>query len=456
VISEPDDTILPDRKGENMKIWSLVLLIFSLHISSVFADQVDDYVNSEMKARKIPGLSIAVMKNGQIVKSMGYGYSNLEHTVPAKPETVYQSGSVGKQFTATGIMMLVEEGKIALDDPITKYFPDAPESWKQVKVRNLLSHTGGISNKIYDEINMREDYTEDQMLKKIESMPLDFKPGDNWNYSNSGYVLLGILIHKVTGKFYGDVLQERIFKPLGMTTTRIISEADIIPNRAAGYEFKKGVLKNQDWVAPMINTTADGSLYFTVLDLSKWDGALYGEKMLKKSSLDQMWTPFVLNNGRTVQYGFAWRFDEVRKHRIVEHGGSWQGFNTHIARYVDDKLTVVVLANLSGARPETIAHQIAAFYNPDLAPIQKKEAKINAALLDQYAGEYQFPESKMVLVHKEGHLKGGSSEEGNVDLIPESETSFFTKDGSVVTFVKDASGKVTHMIYDDTEGKKIK
>jgi hypothetical protein len=123
---------------------------------------------------------------------------------------------------------------------------------------------------------------------------------------------------------------------------------------------------------------------------------------------------------------------------------------------VDDKLTVVVLANLSGARPETIAHQIAAFYNPDLAPTQKKEAKINAALLDQYAGEYQFPESKMVLVHKEGHLKGGSSEEGNVDLIPESETSFFTKDGSVVTFVKDASGKVTHMIYDDTEGKKIK
>jgi len=439
-----------------MKIRALVLFFVLFQVSSVFADKIDDYVNSELKTRNLPGISLAVMKNGKIIKSQGYGYSNLEHMVPAKPETVYQSGSVGKQFTATGVMMLVEDGKIVLDDPITKYFTDAPDSWKDVKVRNLLSHTGGISNKIYDEINMREDYTEDQMLKKIESMPLDFKPGDNWNYSNAGYVLLGILIHKVTGKFYGDFLQERIFKPLGMNTTRIISEADIIPNRAAGYELKKGVLQNQDWVSPMVNTTADGSLYFTVLDLAKWDAALYGEKLLKKSSLQQMWTPFTLNSGRTVSYGFGWGFDEINKHKIIEHGGSWQGFNTYIARYVADQLTVVVLTNRASADPGSIAHQVAGLYNSELTPIQKKEGKINPTTLDQYAGEYQFPESKIVLAQKDGHLKGGSTEEGNLELIPESETSFFTRGGSVITFAKDASGKVTGMIYDDTEGKKVK
>ena len=321
----------------------------------VFADPVDDFVKQEVEKRRIPGLSIAIMKDGEVIKAQGYGFSNLEHQVPAKPETIYQSGSVGKQFTATAVMMLVEEGKINLDDSITKYFPEGPKSWKAVKVRHLLSHTGGISNKLYDQMNMREDITEKEILKKIAALPLDFTPGDKWNYSNPGYVLLGIMIHKVTGKFYGDFLQERIFKPLGMSTTRIINESDVIPNRAAGYILEKGEIKNQNWVAPMVNTTADGSLYFTVLDLAKWDAALYTEKLLKRESLDLMWTPTKLNSGKVEQYGFGWGFDQIQNHRLISHGGSWQGFTTYIARYVDDKLTVVVLTNFSESNPGTIA-----------------------------------------------------------------------------------------------------
>jgi CubicO group peptidase (beta-lactamase class C family) len=257
---------------------------------------------------------------------------------------------------------------MSLDDTISKYIADAPDTWKAITIRHLLSHTAGISNKLYDQINMRQDYSEDQLVKMIAALPLDFQPGEKWNYSNPGYVMLGIIIHKVTGRFYADLLRERIFAPLGMTTARLINEADIIQNRAAGYHMVKGELKNQEWVSPSLNTTADGSLYFTVLDLAKWDAALYTEKLLKRASLEKMWTPVKLVNGRTQAYGFGWAFGDVNGHRLIEHGGAWQGFTTHIARYVDDKLTVIVLTNLAGARPDTIAHGVAGLYDPQLAP----------------------------------------------------------------------------------------
>jgi CubicO group peptidase (beta-lactamase class C family) len=283
------------------------------------------------------------------------------------PETIFQSGSVGKQFTATAVMMLVEEGKLSLDDSIARYFPDAPENWQKITVRHLLTHTSGMTDYPRD-FDYRRDYTEDELFKTIKAIPLAFKPGDKWSYSNLGYVTLGILIHKVSGKFYGDFLQERIFKPAGMTTARIISEEDIIPKRAAGYRLVKGELKNQQWVSPQVNTTADGALYLTVYDMAKWDAALYTEKLLKKSSLDQMWTPVKLNNGKTENYGFGWSLDEVRGHRIIQHGGAWQGFKAYIARYVYDKLTVVLFVNQIQSDPGKIAHGIAAIYNADLEP----------------------------------------------------------------------------------------
>ena len=439
-----------------------IALFLTLILASIplFADPMDDFIKSEMEKRKIPGLSIAVMKNGEIVKAQGYGFSNMEHQVPAKPETIYQSGSVGKQFTATGVMMLVEEGKVNLDDPITKYFPEGPEAWKKVKVRHLLSHTGGISNKLYDQMNMREDITEDEILKKIAALPLDFTPGEKWNYSNPGYVLLGILIHRVSGKFYGDFLQERIFKPLGMNTTRIINEADIIPNRAAGYVLDKDVVKNQNWVAPMINTTADGSLYFTVLDMAKWDAALYTNKLVKPETLAQMWTSTKLNSGKLEDYGFGWGFDEIRKHKIISHGGSWQGFTTYIARYVDDKLTIVVLTNFAGSNPGSLAKGIAGFYNPELKPIEPKIVKVDPNILDAYVGEYQIdPQYVIKIRRQDDRLLGEVPEEAEFQLYPESETTFVltTQEGNI-TFVKDASGKVTHLLLKPSgdTAKKIK
>jgi CubicO group peptidase (beta-lactamase class C family) len=331
--------------------------------SSATDAAVSDYIKAEMQRQHIPGLSLLIVKQGKIIRAEGFGLANVELQVPVKPETVFQSGSVGKQFTATAVMMLVEEGKVGLDDPLTKYFPDAPASWREVTVRNLLSHTAGFGDYPKD-FDFRKDWTEDEELKLIESIPLAYPPGTSWDYSNFGYVTLGILIHRVTGEFYGDFLQERIFKPLGMTSTRIISEADIVPNRSAGYRLVKGELKNQEWVSPIVNTTADGSLYFTILDLAKWDAALYTEKLLKRSSLDLMWTPAKLNNGQPNKegYAFGWVVSSRHGHRVVDHDGAWQGFKSAIARYVDDRLTVVVFANLAEAKPGEIAEHVADMY----------------------------------------------------------------------------------------------
>lgn len=440
-------------------ILALALTVLSLSVAAQ-TDKIDDYVKAELEKQKIPSLSIAVVRNGEIVKAKGYGLANVELNVAASPETIFQSGSVGKQFTATAVMMLVEDGKIALDDKINKYFTDGPEKWSGITVRHLLTHTAGTTDHPKD-LDFRRDYTEAELLKLAAEIPLAFAPGENWSYSNMGYVMLGILISRVTGKFYGEFLQERIFKPLGMNTARIISEADIVPNRAAGYRMPKGELKNQEWVSPSMNTTADGSLYLTVLDLAKWDAALYTEKLLKKPSLDQMWTPVKLNNGKTKQYGFGWALADVRGHRIIEHGGAWQGFTSHIARYVDDKLTVIVLANRAGANPGAIAHGIAGLYNPDLAPPERKEARVDPKVLNDYAGQYEVTPGFVLNITVEADkLWVQPTGQRKAELFPESETKFFFKVvDAQVTFVKDAAGKVTRLVLHqggDHEAKRIK
>ena len=328
--------------------------------------RIERLVDSLRVARKIPGVSVAVMRDGAIVHAQGYGFANVEHEAKATPETIYQSGSVGKQFTATLIMMLVEEGKLGLDDPIRKHLPEAPKSWDPITIRRMLSHTSGLGD-YPDSMNYRRDYTEDQLLQIVYQSPLLFAPGATWAYSNLAYLTLGAMVRRVTGTFYGDLLAERIFKPLGMAT-KIISESDIVPHRAAGYVLKDGVLKNQDWVSPSLNSTADGALYFTVLDLAKWDAALGTERLVKQATLDQMWTPITLSDGSTHRYGFGWGIGGGAGHRLVEHSGAWQGFLTHIVRYLDDRLTVVVLVNLAApeSKPGDIAHQIALVVEPSL------------------------------------------------------------------------------------------
>ena len=340
-------------------------------------DEVDSYIAAQLREQHIPGLALAVIRDGRVVKSQGYGLADIELNVPVTADTVFQLGSIGKQFTAAAILMLAEDGKLSLDDKITHYFPAAAPKWNAITIRHFLNHTSGLADYTDDKYiapggltPLHQELTDEETLRRFTTLPFDFRPGEKWSYCNTGYAILGFLIQKVSGQSYGDFLEARVFKPLGMGATRVISESDIIPNRAAGYILEKNEIKNQRWVSPHWNTLADGALYSTAADMTKWDAAITNGALLKPASYAQMWTPAPLNDGKTYPYGFAWDLIEINCHRLQEHGGAWQGFTAHYARYPDDHLSVIVLTNLESgpSNPEKIAHGVATLYIPALKP----------------------------------------------------------------------------------------
>lgn len=362
------------RPVERMTTVVLVIGLLQTRIAdaqNTRSEQIDEFVRAEMQRQKVPGIAIGIVRNGDTIKAQGYGYANVEHRVPVNAATIFQSGSLGKQFTATSIMLLVEDGKLALADPLTKFFPAAPETWQSITVYHLLTHTSGISEYADGKLDYRKDYTEDELAQLAAGLLLEFPAGSRWHYSNTGYVLLGIIINKVSNQFHGDVLTQRVLKPVGMKTARIISEADVIPNRAAGYRLANGVLKNQEWVSPTLNTTADGCLYFSVRDMLVWDSAIRARAVLKPESWNRMFQPVRLNNGQNYPYGFGWFLHTRGGHPLHHHRGSWQGFMAQFSRFIGDDLSIVVLLNLAGADPIRFANGIAAIINPKLAEPSK-------------------------------------------------------------------------------------
>jgi CubicO group peptidase (beta-lactamase class C family) len=327
---------------------------------------IEDLAHEHVARYRIPGLSLAVANRGTLLHAAGYGFANLEHRAPATPDTIYQTASVGKQFTAALVMLLAERGVLGIDDRIAPPFQAAPASWSGITIRHLLTHTSGISDEGVLSLNSRLDYTDDELLSHIVASPLEFSPGTAWSYSNSGYVLLGLLIARLTGRFYGELLHDFIFNPLGMTTAQVISESAIIPNRAAGYRLENTVLLNQEYVSPTLNRTADGALYLTVLDLAKWDRELADGSLLSLASREGMWSPALLANGASYPYGFGWDLGSSPRGRLVQHDGEWQGFSTHFARYLDDGLSIMILSNLADAPVSELSRAIAQL--PSLKP----------------------------------------------------------------------------------------
>jgi len=359
----------------NMHTNWMVSLRFVLVISFAFscatrvcADAVDDYVEKQRSLQNVPGISIAVVRDGKIEKTRGYGMADVELSVPATEKSVYQWASVTKQFTAAAILLLIRDGKLSLNDPVSRYYAKSPPEWSDVTVRHLLTHTSGIAS--YTDLpdfskSARKDYEPDELLALVTDRPLDFTPGEQWHYNNSAYFLLGLIIEKVSGRSYNDFLAERIFKPLGMETARVNRQFEIIPNRATGYEYRSNLLQRAEFVSPTQPFSA-GALVGTVLDLAKWDAALYMDKLLPNSVREEMWTPVMLNNGKTQPYGYGWQLGDIRDHRWVGHGGGIFGFSTFILRLLDDRLTVIVLCN-SGGSAQAIAQGIAKRYVPALS-----------------------------------------------------------------------------------------
>jgi CubicO group peptidase (beta-lactamase class C family) len=363
------------------------------------ADKIDDYFTAQIKRLHVPGASIAIVRDGNITKAQGYGFANLELRSPATKETVYEIGSISKQFTATAIMMLVEEGKVRLDDTITKYFPEAPQAWRGITIEHLLTHTSGIQNHVAvphwldvfrTDLAFETAPSRDELLKMFFKLPLEFQPGETWAYDNTGYYLLGIIIEKASGKSYWQFLDERIFKPLGMNATRSTDPQPIVRNRASGYEWKKDHFENRPVLLPTIAFSA-GSLLSTVEDMAKWDAALYTEKLLKKSSLDQMWTARATNDGTDApfNYGFGWFIENYHGHRLIQHSGGTPGFSSVIYRFLNDKLTIIILTNHADRILDQLAIDLAgiclpALKRPDANP--DPDPKTTATLKEVVSG----------------------------------------------------------------------
>ncbi len=358
-------------------LWLAALALLSMSSGGDAADfrpAVDRYLRAEMRRQHIPGFALAVLKDGKPLYVKGYGAATLEHPVLVAPNTVFQLGSLGKQFTAVAIMLLADEGKLNLDDPLPKYLPEVPASWSKITLRLMLNHQAGIPQYTTPQrqlLDLSHDYSDAQLIQLAISQPLDFEPGTDASYSDVGYVLLGFVINRVAGEFYGDFLQRRIFKPLAMNRTRIISDADITPGRASGYELRDdGSLRNQIPVSPALNRTADGSLYSTVIDLMKWDMALDGNAILPHAQLERMWSVDAHRNGQRPlhHYGYGWENNHLNGHGIVEYDGNWQGFQAVMSRYTDERLTVILLTNLALCRTERLGHTVAGLIDPALKP----------------------------------------------------------------------------------------
>jgi D-alanyl-D-alanine carboxypeptidase len=340
-----------------------VVLLLALQTTAVRADKVDDFVKAEMQKQRVPGLSLAVVKEGKIIKAEGYGLANVEHKIPARPETVFKIGSVSKQFIATGIMLLVQEGKIGLDDKVGKYLDGTPESWNGITIRHFLTHTSGVVREGpgFDPFKDQKDF---DVIRTAFQSPLRFMPGEKYEYCNVGYFSLAEIISRVSGKPWGDFLNDRVFAPLGMTATRPTSFSAIVPNRADGYAWKNDKLHN---AVEYIAVRPSGAFLSNALDLAKWDAALYTDAFLKQSAREQMWTPVKLNSGATHPYGLGWQLNSLGSHRQVHHGGSLPGFRAHLSRLPDDKLSIIVLTNCESANPVTFVRGVAAVYISDLA-----------------------------------------------------------------------------------------
>lgn len=360
----------------------------------VIARAADSIAQAVLARGRVAAMSIAVVRGRDTVVMKGYGLADIENEVPATAQTVYRIGSVTKQFTSVAIMQLVQQGRLSLDDEITKYVPNAPVHGRKVLVRHLLNHTSGIPS--YTDVGpkfgrvMRQDLPHDSLLAVVRDDSLQFEPGSHFYYNNTGYFLLGMIIEKVTGKKYGEHLRETLFTPNGLTATVYCSESPLIRRRARGYNDSPAGLVNTDYIS-MDLPYAAGSLCSTVGDLVTWTRLLHSGKLVSTASFAAMTTPVRLTSGRPMSYGFGLSVDTVGSHRRIHHGGGINGFISELAYYPDDSLTIVVLANTSPAPSNQVADQLArvAFGMPFPTPAPPADLPIAADERTRLTGSYR-------------------------------------------------------------------
>lgn len=329
------------------------------------AKKVDQLAAEGMRESGVPGLSLAVVKDGRVILQRAYGLANLELNVKTTPNTVFEIGSVTKQFTSALVMMMVEEGKLSLSDPISKYLDNLPEAWRQLTISQALHHTTGIRDYLSLGFNMRKDYSKEELLALVTKAKLEFPPGQSWSYSNSGYYLAGLILEKVSGKTYEELLVERIFKPLGMQDTQVFSPARLIPGRASGYIKFGNEMRNAEVLRPSAAYSA-GEIVSTSGDLAKWAAAMLERKMLKESSYAALFEPAKLEGGRTYPYGMGWMLASSNGQPIIHHGGNTYGCSAEVSLFPNQNMAIVVVGNGAGQDFSGLAYEIARLIDKSL------------------------------------------------------------------------------------------
>jgi CubicO group peptidase (beta-lactamase class C family) len=348
----------------------LVVLLVACPVA-VRADAIDDYVRERMRQLRLPGVALTIVRNGTVVTTRSYGDASLELAVPVTPDTVFELGSVTKQFTAVALMMLVEEGKVRLDESIATYLPRTPDGWRGITVQHLATHSSGIQEYLSvpglpEQAHAARSHDEMSQLF-FARLTREFEPGETWAYSNSGYLLLGNIIERASGQSYWDFLRTRLFAPLGMSETRSSDPRAVILHRAAGYGWTGVRFENRPALSE--NAYAAGSVVSTIRDMARWEAALHAGRLLATASFTQMWTPLTvtLSTPPPFSYGFGWVIDRERGHTVVFHSGGTPGFSSAIRRYPASGLSVIVLANHGDRIVDHIAWEIAGLVDPSVA-----------------------------------------------------------------------------------------
>ncbi|MHA4847057.1 serine hydrolase [Flavitalea antarctica] len=424
------------------------------------AAKIDELLSAYAKSYKLNG-TVLVARGGKVIFTKGYGFRNVKDSSLNNTNTIYQLGSITKQFTATVILKLAEQKKLSLNDRLTKFFPDYPNG-DSITLTNLLTHSSGIYNYTEDQQFMKTEAvkpsTRDKMLALFRDRPQNFSPGEKYAYSNSGYLLLGYIIEKVTGKPYETVVREMIISPLKMAHTGFDFTNLRDPEKATGYTILNQSVRLPAGIVDSSVSYAAGAMYSTVNDLNTWHNALQQNKVITNQSIDAAYTPY------KSKYGFGWSIDTLFGKRIVEHGGGIFGFNTFISRVPSENVVVIILNNVNTGGLDKIAHSLMAiiFQQPYEIPKEKKEVAVDEKILRDYAGDYELiPGFTLKISVHDNKLKVQPTGQPAYDLFAESETEFFMKIVEAsATFVRGADGKVEKILWKQggvvQTGKKIK
>ena len=407
--------------------------------------RMDQVVRASAEKDEFSG-SVLVARDGEILLDQGYGLANREWNIPNAGDTKFRLGSVTKQFTAVGVMLLAERGLVDIDAPVKTYVPDAPSSWDAVTVRTLLTQTSGIPDLTrlpdFGSLNTLPT-TVQALIARFRDLPLAFTPGEKFVYSNSNYILLTAVIEKASGQTYAEFVQTNLLAPLGMADSGYDTHAAILPRRASGYTPSDEGIVNADY-ADMTVPQGAGALYSTTRDLLKWEQGLFGGKVLKPESLTQLTTPY------RGDYAMGLIATTAEGHRIISHNGAIQGFNTYLGYDADARMTVVVLGNLNGSAPDKIGADLMTLARGGTVRLasERQEIQVPAETLATYAGVYEAsPRFALTVVAADGKLTAQATGQQPLELFAEGPDAFFLKAvDAQITFSRNAAGEIEGLV----------